>query len=130
LCADIGQALGVGGHLYTLERRRVGPILIEHALTINQIAHHLHANTLESRLMSLDELLFELPAVVVNAEQARRVLHGSPVSPVGIGQLPSSPYPVSVRLKNEAGQLLAIGTHDAVSLGAIKVRKVLSLSSH
>ena len=130
LCADIGQALGVGGHLYALERRRVGPLLIEHALTINQIADHLHAHTLESRAMSLDDILFELPTVVVNAEQARRVLHGSPISPVEVGQLPSSRYPVSVRLKNEAGQLLAIGTHDAVSLGAIKVRKVLSLSSH
>ena len=130
LCADIGQALGVGGHLYALERRRVGPLLIEHALTIHQIADHLHANTLASRFMSLDDLLFDLPAVVVNAEQARRVLHGSPISPVEIAQLPLSPYPVSVRLKNEAGQLLAIGTHDAVSLGAIKVRKVLSLSSH
>lgn len=130
LCADIGQALGVGGHLHALERRRVGPLLIEQALTINQIADHLHAKTLASRLMSLDELLFELPAVVVNAEQARRVLHGSPISPVEIGQLPLSPSPVSVRLKNEAGQLLAIGTHDAVGLGAIKVRKVLSLSSH
>ena len=130
LCADIGQALGVGGHLYALQRRRVGPLLIEHALTINQISEHLKSNTLKSRVMLLDELLFELPAVVVNAEQAQRVLHGAPVSPDGITRLPSSPHPVSVRLKNEAGQLLAIGTHEAVGLGAIKVRKVLSLSSH
>ncbi|NJL17320.1 MAG: tRNA pseudouridine(55) synthase TruB [Nitrospira sp.] len=129
LCADIGQALGVGGHLYALERRRVGP-LIDQALTIDQIASHLTMDTLRSRFLSLDQLLSQLPTVVVNAEQAQRVVHGNPISPVGIGELPALPHPVSVRLKNEAGQLLAIGTHDSPGLGPIKIRKVFSLVTH
>jgi tRNA pseudouridine55 synthase len=130
LCADIGHALGVGAHLFTLERRRVGPLSIEQALTIDQVASHLEARTLSSQFRSLDELLFELPTVVVNEEQAQRVLHGAPVSPLEGGQ---SFMPIGagmVRLKNEAGRLLAIGTHDRTGLGAIKVRKVLSLASH
>lgn len=130
LCADIGQALGVGGHLYALERRRVGPLLIDQALTIDQIASHLTMDTLRSRFLSLDQLLSQLPTVVVNAEQAQRVVHGNPISPVGIGELPAFPHPVSVRLKNEAGQLLAIGTHDSPGLGPIKIRKVFSLVTH
>lgn len=130
LCADIGQALGVGGHLYALERRRVGPLLIDQALTIDRIASHLTMDTLRSRFLSLDQLLSQLPTVVVNAEQAQRVLHGNPISPVGIGELPAFPHPVSVRLKNEAGQLLAIGTHDSPGLGPIKIRKVFSLVTH
>jgi tRNA pseudouridine55 synthase len=130
LCADIGQALGVGGHLLTLERRRVGPLSIEQAITIDQVAGRLTTGTLREQFISLDQLLFQLPAVVVNAEQAQRVLHGSPIFPVGAGQLPSSPDAVSVRLKNEAGQLLAIGTHDTGRVGSIRIRKVLSLLSH
>jgi tRNA pseudouridine55 synthase len=130
LCADIGQALGVGGHLHALERRRVGPLSIEQAVTIGQVSGHLAMGTLRGQFISLDELLFQLPAVVVNAEQARRVLHGAPIFPVGIEQLPSTPPAVSVRLKNEAGQLLAIGTHDTGHDGSIRIRKVLSLSSH
>jgi tRNA pseudouridine55 synthase len=130
LCADIGQALGVGGHLVTLERRRVGPLSIEHALTIEQVAAHVEARTLASQFRSLDELLFELPAVVVNEEQAERVLHGTPVSPVGNGQFLSSLGTGNVRLKDAAGRLLAIGIHDRTGPGAIKVRKVLSLASH
>jgi tRNA pseudouridine55 synthase len=130
LCADIGQALGVGGHLYALERLRVGPLSIDHALTVDQVASRLTADTLRGHFISLDQLLCQLPTVVVNDAQAERVLHGSPVSPVGIEQLPSSPSPVSVRLKNEAGRLLAIGTHDTNSVGPIKIRKVLSLSIH
>jgi tRNA pseudouridine55 synthase len=130
LCADIGQALGVGGHLHALERRRVGPLSIDHALTIDQVAGRLTTDSLQGHFISLDDLLFQLPTVVVNEEQAQRVLHGSPISPAGIGPLPSSPHPVSVRVKNEAGRLLAIGTHDARALGPIKIRKVLSLSIH
>jgi len=130
LCADIGQALGVGGHLLALERRRVGPLSIEPAMTIDQVAGHLTTGTLREQFISLDQLLFQLPAVVVNAEQAQRVLHGSPIFPSGAGQLPFSPAAVSVRLKNEAGQLLAIGTHDTGRVGSIRIRKVLSLLSH
>jgi len=37
LCADIGDALGVGGHMLALERRRVGPLMIEQALTIDEV---------------------------------------------------------------------------------------------
>ena len=130
LCADIGQALGVGGHLFALERRRVGPLAIEQALTIEQVASHLETSTLGSRFLSLDELLFELPTVVVNEEQAQRVVHGAPLSPVVGRESLSSTGRGVVRLKNEAGHLLAIGTHDRSGLGTIKVRKVLSLSSH
>lgn len=130
LCADIGEALGVGGHLYALQRRRVGPLSIDEALTIDEIVSHLAMDTLRKRFVSLDQLLSQLPTVIVNAEQAQRVVHGTPVSPVGISQLPASPHPVPVRLKNEAGQLLAIGTHDTQRLGSIKIRKVFSLVTH
>ncbi len=130
LCTDIGQALGVGGHLYALERRRVGPLSIEQAVTIDQVASHLTMGTLSRQFMSLDQLLVQLPAVVVNAEQAQRVLNGSPIFPMGVGQLLPAHSTVSVRLKDEAGQLLAIGTHDTSGMGSIRIRKVLSLLSH
>lgn len=130
LCADIGRALGVGGHLLALERRRVGPLSIEQAMTIDQVLGHLTAGTLRERFISLDQLLFQLPAVVVNDEQAQRVLHGSPIFPMGAGQRSAAHAAVSVRLKNEAGQLLAIGTHDSAHVGSIRIRKVLSLLSH
>lgn len=130
LCEDIGKALGVGGHLLALERRRVGPLAIEQALTIAEIAQCQSRGTIQEHLISLDQLLVQLPALVVTEEQAQHVLHGAPVSPMGIARLPSSPYPVSVRLKNKAGHLLAIGTHDTRSVGPIRIRKVLSVTGH
>ncbi len=127
LCADIGQTLGVGGHLLALERRRVGPLTLEQALTVDEVTRRLQEGTLQRSLLSLDHLLDQLPALVVTDEQVPHVLHGAPVSPAGVGQLPSSSEPVSVRLKTEAGRLLAIGTHDPHNVGPIKIRKVLSV---
>ena len=37
LCADIGEALGCGGHMLALERRRVGPLTIDQALTVDEV---------------------------------------------------------------------------------------------
>lgn len=125
LCADIGRALGVGGHLFALERRRVGPLSIDQAVTVEQIAAQVAVGTLRDHLITLDEVLNRLPSLVMTDEEARRVVHGGAVLPIGIGELPSSPGAVSVRLKDGEGRLLAIGTHDASTAGPVKVHKVL-----
>jgi len=127
LCADIGQALGVGGHLLALERRRVGPLSVEQALTVDAVADQLAIGTLGSRMLTLDQVLERLPAVVVTEEQTARVLHGAAVFPdrersAHLGPLSE---PLSVRLKDEAGRLLAIGVYDPLGR-AIKIHKVLT----
>lgn len=126
LCADIGQALGVGGHLCALERRRVGPLSISQALTIDQIAALTAVGTLRQHLIPMDHVLEHLPAVMVAGEQTRRVLHGGAVFPAGMGQFASLSAPVSVRLKDETGRLLAVGTYDAGMTGMVKVDKMLA----
>ncbi len=126
LCADIGQALGVGGHLAALERRRVGPLSIDQALTVDRVADQVTIGTLPRHLVSLNQVLERLPAMTVTDEQARLVLHGGPVSPQGIGQLPCSGEPVSVRLLDREGRLLAIGLHSGRTSGIVKVHKVLA----
>ena len=114
LCADIGNALGVGGHLYTLERTRVGPLTVSRALTIDGLSRQCANGGLAAELISLDEALSHLPQVVVAEEAASRLVHGVPV-PVGSVQWglssrieeikPGGP----VRLKNTRGRLLALG---------------------
>lgn len=122
LCADMGQALGVGGHLLSLERARVGALAIEQGLTVEQIAAHVAMGSVGSVLWTLDRVLAQLPLVTVTAEQAARVLHGAPIGPHNIDVLPiSSP----VRLKDEQGRLLAIGIYDVRSKGPIRIDKVL-----
>ena len=128
LCADIGQALGVGGHLAALERRRVGPLSIEQALTVDQVADQVAIGTLPRYLLPMDQVLDRLPAMTVTDDQVRLVLHGGVVSPVGIERFRSSGEPISIRLLDKEGRLLAIGIHGGRTAGSVKVHKVLAES--
>lgn len=122
LCADMGEALGVGGHLLSLERRRVGALSIDQALTVDQIAAQLAIGTLGHQLWTLDRVLDRLPLCTVNEQEASRVLHGAPITPVGWSGVAE---PCTVRIKDGQGRLLAIGTYDPLTKGLIKVQKVL-----
>ncbi|HEX7765783.1 MAG TPA: tRNA pseudouridine(55) synthase TruB [Nitrospira sp.] len=121
LCADMGQALGVGGHLLSLERTRVGSLAVEQGLTVEQIAAHVAIGSVESVLLPLDQVLAQLPLVTVTTDQATRVLHGAPIG------LPHDLSPTSspIRLKDEQGRLLAIGTYDGQGNGSVRIDKVL-----
>lgn len=122
LCADMGEALGVGGHLLSLERRRVGAMSIDQALTVEQIAAQLAIGTLGHQVWTLDRVLDQLPFCTVNEQEASRVLHGAPIMPVG---WISVAEPCTIRIKDGQGRLLAIGTYDPQTKGPIKVQKVL-----
>lgn len=110
LCADAGEALGVGGHLWLLERTRVGPLAIGQALTLDDIAARRLTGRLSDDLLSLDAALEMLPAVVVDERTAGRVRHGAAV-PAGAGRWAAARHgtPPVVRVKDPAGRLLAVG---------------------
>jgi tRNA pseudouridine55 synthase len=131
LCADIGEALGVGGHLLSLERTRVGPLAVEQALTMNEIGACVQGGRLGDALLTLDAALDMLPAVVVDERTAGRVRHGVAV-PAGAGRWAAEPRsePAAVRVKDAAGRLLAIGKFAPGSAGGnvvpgIAIDKVL-----
>lgn len=130
LCADIGEALGVGGHLCSLERRRVGPLDLEQALTLQDIKSLVAAGSLTDHLMPLDQALQSLPALTVDRAAAARVLHGVPVPVHAVvgweeGRPPEqSAQRGAVRVKDQSGHLLAIGVLPAESQGATSAHKL------
>jgi tRNA pseudouridine55 synthase len=116
LCADIGEQLGVGGHMATLIRERVGPLVVEQALTVEEVEARLAQGTLAGSMLTLDEALVELPVCIVGAETARKVLHGMPVPAADVLSWQGLPTVFSeasgraIRIKDSVGQLVAIGT--------------------
>ena len=130
LCADIGEALGVGGHMLALERRRVGPLTIDQALTVDEVVTRHALGRLGDDLLSLDRALAQLEIVVVDEQTADRVRHGAPVPAARIlrwegatdGERGSH---TPVRIHDIDGCLLAIGKCTETSGGALKVEKVL-----
>ncbi len=113
LCVDIGDALGVGGHLQALERRRVGPLVLEQAVTLEDIARRHVTGRLAESLLSLDEVLRTMPAVMVDQPTAQKVVHGAPVPLRAVVEWESLAGKFGqggpVRIKDQAGRLLAIG---------------------
>ena len=78
LAADIGAALGCGGHLVALRRTRVGPLDLAAAVTLEA----LNARGEDERarfLLPLDALLQNLPRVDLAPDDAQRFGHGNPV---------------------------------------------------
>lgn len=95
LARDLGERLGVGGHLTMLRRARVGPYRVEDARTLDQLAESFDVVPLA------DAVAAAFPRRDVSVEQARRVVHGGRLPAVGLG-----PGPVGVF--GPGGELLAL----------------------
>ena len=115
LCADIGDVLGVGGHLLSLERTRVGPLLIRDALSLHMVSSGVEEGRLDKHVMSLDQALQSFPALVISGEQALRTIHGVPVPYhsnciVDEEDFQSANTGDVVRIKSQDGRLLALAS--------------------
>ena len=134
LCADIGETLSVGGHLASLERRRVGRFGIEQALSLEEFADVVARNDVHGHLLSLGEALSELPAFMLDPICSESAQHGTGFSGAGIlsteGQwIVGSP----IRVHGTDGRLIAIGKapwgsedpKGADSTAIVKIAKVL-----
>jgi tRNA pseudouridine55 synthase len=114
LCADIGAALGVGGHLRALERTKVGPLTVEHAISVEEFAAGRGSDLAALSWLSLDDALGALPVCRVSLESARKVLHGMalPYDSILAWEAMSQSEPDDakpVRIKDPQGRLLAVG---------------------
>ena len=79
LCHDIGEALGCGGHMRTLERTAAGIFKIGDALTPQAIDALAAEGRLEEALIPLDAPLEHLPAVRVPERFRHAVVNGNPL---------------------------------------------------
>jgi tRNA pseudouridine55 synthase len=112
---DIGAALGCGAHLNALRRIQVGDLLIDQAITIEELAAR-DADTRCAALAPVDALLTSFPALHLSEELAKRFLHGQRLAlgkenialPVGQGRM---------RIYRESdGQLLGTGLMQEYSI--------------
>jgi tRNA pseudouridine55 synthase len=105
LCAQIGEALGMGAHLTGLERTRSGRFSIDGAVTLERLHEMVTAGTAEQAVTSIDEALAAFPAIQISEAETVRVLHGNQIS------CPSSFANITcdhIRLHSPAGKLLGL----------------------
>jgi tRNA pseudouridine55 synthase len=130
LCADIGEALGVGGHMLALERRRVGPLTIGDALTVNEIGIRHALGRIGDDLLSLDRTLGHLGIAVIDEQTVDRVRHGASVPIANILRWEEAAnaargVQAPIRVHDTSGRLVAIGTYQDASRDVLKTEKVL-----
>ena len=123
LCEDIGERLGVGGHLKRLQRTRVGPLHVDQAIGMDCLRDEVAFSQLDSAWWSLDRVLKEFPAVEVNAHDARKVLHGNAIPWTRVEWVKenilsrTSAEGSRVRVKSQDGVLLALGKGPSLQSG-------------
>ena len=93
LAADIGSALGGGGHLRALRRMAVGSFSIEEAHPVGA-----------PELLSIEEALRDYPSVTVDVDLGRRVANGQVLNSEEIAAQGDGPWAVL----GAQGQLLAV----------------------
>ncbi len=110
LCADIGAALGVGGHMAALQRTRVGRFALADAAVLDALA----PDTLPARLVSPADALSDLPAHSANENERKDVLHGRAIPALIDGD-------GIVKVLDESGQLIALARAGEGALHPFKV---------
>ena len=120
LAHDLGVKLGTGAALDALRRLRSGPFGLAEAVTLDVVAQP----DAEPRLIPLESLLPDWPAVVLTREGVERVSHGRDVGPAQCAEAPTGAAPGrQVRFAGPDGRLIAVG--EALAGGVLHPSVVL-----
>ena len=120
LCADIGDALGVGGYAHFMVRTRAGQFHVRDALTLEELTALADSGALGDAIISMDQALAHLPAVDLPDRSVSDVLHGHPVPVWKVGET-AVPDDTPVRLRSRRGALVALARVDGGLLRPFKV---------
>jgi tRNA pseudouridine55 synthase len=107
LAHDIGQRLGCGAHLEALRRTRVGRFRVEAAATLDALQA---AEVPSARLIPMNVLLGQMPAVGLTVEGLRRAANGNSLAPRHLAGPTPTPAggATRMRLLDPGGELLAV----------------------
>lgn len=116
LAVDLGEALGVGGHLAELRRVGTGPFTEAASVSLSVIADAVDrarngsGGALAALLHPAREVWQEFPQVILKDAAASAVVHGAGLAAGGIASVTRPFAPAAgVALVGRAGELLAIG---------------------
>lgn len=129
LAVDLGEALGVGGHMVELRRVGTGPFGERAAVSMTGLADAVEARKagdpapLLALLHPMQEVWREFPTVVLKEGAASAVAHGAGLASGGILEVPK-PFPREARvaLVTRGGELIATGVARVASAELAAVR--------
>ncbi len=114
LAEALGERLGIGAHLAELRRTRAGDFSIASAVTLDQLRDAVVEESLGTVLLPPDAALLSMPFVDLTERDAQRVRQGIAIS-VSEHSSGAAAQGDNVRMRDEAGTLVAVGCYDAAS---------------
>lgn len=118
LCSDIGDALGVGAHLFELTRTRIGDFRLEDSVELDDFGGI--ARDLSHKSGSISEALSHLNELGLSEAEFVRARKGLPISFQESDFSPGS----FIRLNDPSGNLFAIGR---AACTEIKIERILHI---
>ena len=107
LCADVGERLGVGGHLLALRRTRSGRFHIADAITVESLLGLYPDGGWEERVCPLNVALDGLHEVRIAEDDVGKIASG--VSAVRVIRIDAVRAGEAIRILSATGRLLAVG---------------------
>jgi tRNA pseudouridine55 synthase len=114
LAEELGQRLGVGAHLASLHRTRVGSFKIEDAIGLDLLKESVEDEGIESLkdlLLSPNRVLSNMPFLHLTDVQVQRAQNGATVT-INLSGFENGEY---VRLLDADAQLIGVGSYDATN---------------
>lgn len=108
LCADIGDKLGVGGHMSKLMRTRSGPFRIAESVTLETLEEAATRGLVEQYLQPIETGVPHLPKVLVKDAVITAIAHGNRIFQPGICNAPEQISAGDVVRLHSSSKILAI----------------------
>ena len=80
LCADIGRALGCGGHLKELRRLQSSGFTLDKALTVTEVEKLASAGKLSDQIIGMSKALEDFPEIVADHTLAQKIRYGQTIT--------------------------------------------------
>lgn len=118
LCSDIGDRLGVGAHLFELERTAIETFRLQDSVSMDEIRSFASGSPGEfpprlrtKGIYTMDSALSWMPELYINESQMRSVMNGNPIKPELCPDLDERMRTSKhVKIKSPGGRLLAVGS--------------------
>lgn len=114
LCHDIGNKIGIGAHLYELERTAIGQFNIKNSLTYEELRSFSEGDQITKGIYTMNEALSWLPEYTVQESLLRPVIHGNPIKLNTLNLSDDIKQAAGIRIKSPDGTLLAIGSYSDI----------------
>lgn len=127
LCADIGEALGCGATMTALRRTRAAGFDLEDSLTLEQAEQLAQQGKLSERLLPIERVFQELPALTLCAAQERMYRNGVRLDLKRLdGMQALGDWSGDLRIYAESGTFLGISYADREQ-GLLQTRKLFAI---